>query len=213
MTTHASGEANLRVLATLSGDPLSRVPIVLDRVGLGGRGRDPYKSYSLGMKQRLGIAAALLGDPQLLVLDEPTNGLDPDGIREVRELIRDLAAEGPTVFVSSHLLSELQHVCDHLVVLDKGAQVFQGPTTALLEGGDELVLAPEHEGDVSALADVLLGLGLTPARSGPRLHLPATADPAHLNRAAAEAGITLTELHVVRASLEQRYDALMGACR
>jgi ABC-2 type transport system ATP-binding protein len=103
-----SGYENLMVLAKLGGFPIERVQILLEKVGLGTRGKSKYKTYSLGMKQRLGIAAALLPEPKLLMLDEPTNGLDPEGIQEIRALLRDLANEGTTVFVSSHLLSELE---------------------------------------------------------------------------------------------------------
>jgi ABC-2 type transport system ATP-binding protein len=187
------------------------VELVLDRVGLGTRGDDAYKGYSLGMKQRLGIAAALLGEPELLMLDEPTNGLDPSGIREMRDLLRTLAGEGLTVFVSSHLLGELEQVCDHLVMIESGHEVFQGPTAQLLAGSDELVLAPERPEDLTVLAGVLRSRGLDPATREGRLHVPAgsdCADAAELNRAAADAGVTLTELRVVRASLETRYATL-----
>ena len=104
------------VLARLGGFPVERVQTLLEKVGLGERGKSKYKTYSLGMKQRLGIAAALLPDPKLLMLDEPTNGLDPEGIQEVRALLRDLANDGTTVFVSSHLLSELEIISDHIVM-------------------------------------------------------------------------------------------------
>jgi ABC-2 type transport system ATP-binding protein len=103
-----SGAENLRVLATLGGFPLDRVDTLLKQVGLFERAESKFKTYSLGMKQRLGIAAALLPNPQLLILDEPTNGLDPEGIQEIRQLLRNLADNGTTVFVSSHLLSELE---------------------------------------------------------------------------------------------------------
>ncbi len=209
-----SGTANLRVLAALAGNDPQRVGQVLDRVGLGQRGGDAYKRYSLGMKQRLGIAAALLGEPELLMLDEPTNGLDPAGIREMRDLLRLLAGEGLTVFVSSHLLGELEQVCDHLVMIESGHEVFQGRTAQLLAGSDELVLAPEHAEDLTVLAGLLRSRGLDPATREGRLHLPAGSNHANageLNRAAADAGVTLTELHVVRASLETRYATLTAS--
>ena len=204
-----SGEANLRVLAALAGTPPSQVVPALERVGLGSRGGDPYRRYSLGMKQRLGIAAALLGDPQLLILDEPTNGLDPDGIREVRSLLGTLAGDGLTVLVSSHLLLELEQVCNHLIVLENGREVFQGPTADLLQGGDVLLVTPEHAGDAAALVDLLRGSGLEPVAVDGRVRLPAGVDPAEANRIAAKGGITLRELQLSRASLETRYGALM----
>ena len=111
----------------------SVIPSLLEHVGLDGRGDDRYRNYSLGMKQRLGIAAALLGDPDLLILDEPANGLDPQGVREMRALIGGLAGTGRTVLVSSHDLSELEQVCDWLVLIDTGRSLYQGPTGEFLD--------------------------------------------------------------------------------
>ena len=121
-----SGRANLVVLARLAQLPLQRVDEGLERVGLTDRGNDPFRAYSHGMKQRLGIAAALLPRPELLVLDEPTNGLDPAGIGEVRSLLRSLRDDGITVFVSSHLLAELEQICDHVVMIQLGQLMYQG---------------------------------------------------------------------------------------
>src|ERR1700743_1431411 len=142
-----TGQDNLRALARLGQLSLKTVPPALARAGLTDRAGDKYRSYSLGMKQRLGIAAALLPDPSLLVLDEPTNGLDPAGIVEMRSLIRSLADEGMTIFVSSHLLSEIEHICDHVVMIRSGRSVFQG-SVADLHGlrGSELVLRTEPPG-------------------------------------------------------------------
>lgn len=110
----------------------SLVDAVLDQVGLAARADDRYGSYSLGMKQRLGIAAALLRQPELLVFDEPMNGVDPGGTREIRALLRELVVSGVTVLVSSHLLAELQQICDHLVVIRAGRLVFEGSVDELL---------------------------------------------------------------------------------
>ncbi len=121
-----SGARNLAVSATLAGIDRSRIPPVLHRLGLTDRAADPYRSYSLGMRQRLGIAAALLGDPALVVLDEPTNGLDPAGIREMRGIIRSIHADGRAVLVTSHLLTEVQQVCDWLIVINEGQLRFEG---------------------------------------------------------------------------------------
>src|SRR3712207_2883375 len=142
-----TGRANLRVLATLAGTPARRVDAVLERVDLADRADDPYKAYSLGMKQRLGIAAALLTSPRPLVLDEPTNGLDPAGIRDMRGLLRSLAQDGPTVLVSSHLLGEVQQACDWLVMVEAGRLVWSGPTAQLLTGS-QAVLACESAADL-----------------------------------------------------------------
>ncbi len=126
-----SGRDNLVVLTRLGQLPSSTIDNVLERVGLADRSADRFSRYSLGMKQRLGIAAALLADPSLLILDEPTNGLDPAGIVEMRTLIRSLADEGMTIFVSSHLLSEIGHICDHVVMIRSGRNVFQGSVDEL----------------------------------------------------------------------------------
>jgi ABC-2 type transport system ATP-binding protein len=123
-----SGAANLSVLAMTRGRPeRARVAELLEQVGLTGAADRPLKAYSQGMRQRLGLAAALLDRPRLLILDEPTNGLDPAGIREVRELLRGLAADGTTVFLSSHLLAEVEHVCDRAAVVVAGRLVEEGP--------------------------------------------------------------------------------------
>ncbi len=127
-----SGRRNLLALAQLGRTDPARIPGLLDLVGLGAAGRKRYKAYSLGMKQRLALAAALLGDPRLLILDEPVNGLDPTGIREMRDLMQRLARSGKTIFVSSHLLGELQRICSHLVVIDKGRLRYQGTVDGLM---------------------------------------------------------------------------------
>jgi len=215
-----SGERNLAVQATLGGHRLARVPLVLERVGLADRGNDPYRTYSLGMKQRLGIAGALLGDPTLLILDEPTNGLDPAGIRDMRGLVRSLAMDGPTVLISSHLLAEVQQVCDWLVVIEHGRRVFQGPTARLLAGGDRLTLGCEHRADLPRLQALLARRGLTATVTGDRVHVDLaevseisgtnglTGSLGEINRAAMAEQLTLVELTVTRASLEDRYLSL-----
>ena len=138
-----SGRTNLRILGDVSGISTSRQEECLEIVGLRDRADDRFKSYSLGMKQRLGIAAALLKSPRLLILDEPSNGLDPAGIREVRELIRTLGADGrTTVFLSSHLLTEVQQVCDHVSILARGRCVASGRVDDVLATGasDDVVV-------------------------------------------------------------------------
>ena len=155
-----TGTQNLVVLAKLGGFSTDAVQGLLEKVGLGDRGDSKYKTYSLGMKQRLGIAAALLPNPKLLILDEPTNGLDPAGIQEVRALLRQLADEGSTIFVSSHLLSELEMICDHLVMLREGKVIFTGKTSDLLAAQQPVVVArPENMKDLGKLVEIAKSLG------------------------------------------------------
>ncbi len=127
-----TGRRNLEILARIEDIPKSRIDEVLVTVGLADRSKDRVKNYSLGMRQRLGIGAALLKDPDLLILDEPANGLDPSGIKEVRDLLRRLGAEGKTVFVSSHILSEVRQTCDHVAILARGRCVASGPVDEVL---------------------------------------------------------------------------------
>ncbi len=148
-----SGHQNLSLLGSLEGIGRESVERVLERVGLVERADDPVRGYSLGMRQRLGIAIALLKDPELLVLDEPANGLDPAGIREVRELLRSLAEEGRTVFVSSHLLAEVQQTCDEVAILARGRAVASGSVNDVLAAG-------RSTGLIVRLADVRRGLAV-----------------------------------------------------
>nr|WP_242423678.1 ATP-binding cassette domain-containing protein [Frankia sp. EI5c] len=198
-----------------------RIDEVLGQVGLAGRADDNFGSYSLGMKQRLGIAAALLPSPSLLILDEPTNGLDPAGIREIRTLLRDLAGTGMTVFVSSHLLSEVEQICDHLVMIRSGRMLFQGHVADLLAAEDpRILMVPERDDDAVRLAGVLGSAGLRTeietadeARSVPTLverhpvviaHAPEVL-AADINRLAMRAGITLRSIRTHRPNLEETF--------
>jgi ABC-2 type transport system ATP-binding protein len=150
---------NLALLARGIGAPRGRVDAVLEEVGLADRARDKFRTYSLGMKQRLAIAAGLLQPRDLIILDEPTNGLDPQGTREVRALIRQIAADGITVFVSSHLLAEVEQICTHVGVMRTGRLVFQGELAELRRTGAARVTV--QTADPEAAAKVLAGLGLT----------------------------------------------------
>jgi ABC-type multidrug transport system ATPase subunit len=140
-----SGRTNLELLARARGFPLGRVEAALEAVGLADRAGSRFNSYSLGMKQRLGVAAVLLKEPELLVLDEPSNGLDPAGMAEMRSMIRRLAAEGRTVFVSSHLLAEVEHLADEIVVLNRGKLVATGTLSTLQKAGTSVrTAAPDR---------------------------------------------------------------------
>jgi ABC-2 type transport system ATP-binding protein len=206
-----TGVQNLQALAVLGGHDESQILDVLALAGLDARGSDRFGDYSFGMKQRLGIAAALLGDPELLVLDEPTNGLDPAGINEMRDFIRSVGDGRRTVLVSSHILSELEQVCDWLIVIDQGSLVYQGPTQGFLgRAGTVVALAPEHLRDLNRLAELARADGHEPHPEGNELVVPVGEDDPRgvalaLNKAAIEQDIVLAELHVRRPTLESKY--------
>lgn len=207
-----TGEENLRVFATLGGHEPRRIAEMLRIVGLSDRGRDRYKNYSLGMKQRLGIALALLPDPDLLVLDEPTNGLDPVGIVEMRNLLMELGAGGKTVFVSSHLLAEIQAACDSIVMIDHGGVVFSGTMVDLLDRSSPTIRATaENASDTTELVRLATDAGYfaTTVNGGIEIDAPAQWAP-DLNRLAWQAGITLRELRTTSADLEQAFFAMTG---
>ena len=209
-----TGRQNLTVVATVAGHDPGQIPELLRLVGLDGRADDRFGRYSLGMKQRLGIAAALLGDPGLLILDEPANGLDPAGIHEMRALLARVARHDRTVFVSSHVLRELEQVCDWLVMIDNGRLVFQGPAVELV-GGQVATLAvgcPTAEG-LDVLRRVLVSGGHQVAAVDGELRVAvgddAVALAATVNQCAFDAGVVLTELRAVRTNLEDRYLAMV----
>jgi ABC-2 type transport system ATP-binding protein len=194
-----SGRRNLLLLSRSIGAPDSQVDRALETVGLSGRDGDRFRSYSLGMKQRLAIAATLLKDPQLLILDEPTNGLDPAGIREIRETIRDLGERGVTVLLSSHILAEVQQVCTSATIIGNGRMLASGRVADLIDVGTSAyaVTVPDPGPATAALAAA--GLVATPVDDGLRVE---TDDPAFLTRTLGEAGIWLTSLTPLRRDLE-----------
>jgi ABC-2 type transport system ATP-binding protein len=209
-----SGRLNLRLLADVAGVPRSRVDECLELVDLAERADDRFKGYSLGMKQRLGIAAALLKAPQLLILDEPSNGLDPAGIRDVRELIRRLGSDGSTtVLLSSHLLSEIEQVCDSVSILARGRRVVSGPVAQVLAARstrDVRVRVP----DAAAAAAVLEAAGFTVSPpdvpDGRTVLVHAADSPGEVTRVLAEQGHYLEELTPVAADLETAFLELTG---
>lgn len=208
---YLSGYDNLKAIGMMLGDiPAQRIDQMLELVGLRARARDPYKSYSLGMKQRLGIASTLLRDPELIILDEPTNGLDPAGTREVRELIPNLAREGRTVFLCSHLLHEVQEVSDRVGIVRKGHLVAEGSVDELLGRGRYLRLRSE---DNAALANVMSAI---PWVSGVEMldgFVRAAVPPdraAELNKVLVGKGIYLAELAPWEGDLESIFLQLTG---
>jgi ABC-2 type transport system ATP-binding protein len=210
-----SGRENLKALARLGRLPQAAVGPVLERSGLLARAEDRYRSYSLGMKQRLGIAAAMLAGPELLILDEPTNGLDPAGIVEMRGLIRSFAGDGITVLVSSHLISEIEQICDYVVMIRAGRLVHQGRVDALrATQRAELLVAPEHGADRDRLARLLQQAGCTVEpgdAAGVLLVEESGIGAAEVNRLAAQNGITLRQLGERTRSLERAFFALTGS--
>jgi ABC-2 type transport system ATP-binding protein len=200
---YLSGHDNLKVLAmALGGIPKGRIEQMLELVGLEDRGRDAYKNYSLGMKQRLGIASTLLRDPDLIILDEPTNGLDPAGTREVRELIPRLAREGHSVFLCSHLLHEVQAVSDRVAIVKKGRMVAQGTVGELLGQGEYLRLrAPDNDALLRALGGVPYVSGVERDDGFVRAQAPAD-KAAELNQLLGSQGIYLSELTPWQMDLE-----------
>jgi ABC-type multidrug transport system ATPase subunit len=197
-----SGRRNLEILAKIHGEGSAAIDASLERVGLTDRAGDMVRTYSLGMKQRLAIAATLLRDPSLLILDEPANGLDPAGIVEVRELIRSLGAEGRTVFVSSHILSEVQQVADQVAIVAKGKLITSGPVDRVLASGGARGLIVRLA-DLSAGAKALGNAGFSSTRAGDALQVDAVPErAADVTRALADAGLYLTELRPDEADLE-----------
>jgi ABC-2 type transport system ATP-binding protein len=205
-----SGRRNLELLGRVDGIGPKAVEAVLDRVGLASRAGDRYKAYSLGMKQRLGIAAALLRDPEVLILDEPANGLDPAGIKEVRDLLRVLGDEGRTIFLSSHLLGEVQQICDRVAILSKGRCIAAGPVDEVLSRGRPTGLVVRLE-NLDAGLEALRSAGLDASKDGDVLRVAvAAADAARVTRALAERGLYLTELRPEEISLERVFLELTG---
>jgi ABC-2 type transport system ATP-binding protein len=197
-----SGRRNLEILGRIQGVGPRSVAEVLETVGLADRGDDRVRTYSLGMKQRLGIGAALLKDPAMLILDEPANGLDPAGIVEVRELVRRLGSEGRTVFISSHILSEIQHTADRVAILARGRLVKEGPVREVLaRGGAEglVVKVDDLPAAVRALADT--GIDATVGDHVLHVRLPAE-EASRVTRVLAERSLYLSELRPDEVDLE-----------
>ncbi|SDM58178.1 ABC-2 type transport system ATP-binding protein [Cryobacterium flavum] len=202
-----SARDHLGVYAIAAGLPRTRVMEVLTQVGLAAHAAQRVGGYSLGMRQRLGLAYALLGNPGALVLDEPINGLDPEGIRWIRGFLRDMAAEGRTILVSSHLLSEVQQSVDDVVIIARGELVHLGPLSSLDTDAapQTIVDSPDRENLTAALTAA--GITFSIGRTG---LLAATSDPALLGHLAFTAGVELSVLHRQKTGLEDSFLALVG---
>jgi ABC-2 type transport system ATP-binding protein len=196
-----TGQKNLELLAEAIGAPRTRVGEVLEQTSLGERGKDRFRSYSLGMKQRLAIAATLLKDPDLLIFDEPTNGLDPAGIREIRETMRGLGAQGKTVLVSSHILAEVEQVADTVSIIGHGRLLASGTVAEVIGGGAAPVVkvaVDNHE----AATRILTTAGMSIRADGKYLLVEGAPDPADVTRRLAHQELYVSELVPVRADLE-----------
>jgi ABC-2 type transport system ATP-binding protein len=205
---HLTGRQNLRILAAAR-EPaaMGRIDPALERVGILHRANDKVSKYSMGMRQRLGVAACLLGDPQLLILDEPMNGLDPGGMLEMRDMIKSLAAEGRTVMLSSHLLDEVERTCDAVAIVDHGKVIRQGPISQLLAGSSFEVQIECSEPDRAnaLLARTAFGAHVAPGPDGLAISLPEDTERdaiAEINRLLVEGGISVYRLQHIQASLE-----------
>ncbi len=209
---HLSGHQNLEILATArEPEAIRRIDSALDRVGLTHRAKDRVSKYSMGMRQRLGVAACLIGDPELLILDEPMNGLDPGGMAEMRDMILSLVAEGRTVVLSSHLLDEVERTCDAVAIVDRGQIIRQGPISELVKGTSLEVQVecrePERAREVLLASNILASLGgqVGAGPLGISVSLPATTGRdviPEINRVLVEGGIGVYRLQQIQASLE-----------
>jgi ABC-2 type transport system ATP-binding protein len=206
---HLTGRQNLQILAAAR-EPAAkgRIDPALERVGILHRADDKVSKYSMGMRQRLGVAACLLGDPQLLILDEPMNGLDPAGMLDMRDMILSLVAEGRTVVLSSHLLDEVERTCDAVAIVDHGKVIRQGPISQLLAGSsfEVQVECSEPERARSLLAGTELGSYVSVGPDGLGISMPEGTEReaiAEINRLLVEGGISVYRLQHIQASLEQ----------
>jgi ABC-2 type transport system ATP-binding protein len=209
---HFSAQDTLSLLAEAGGVNRLRVFEVLELVGLRDRGKDRVKTYSLGMKQRLAVASALLKNPRLLILDEPANGLDPGGIREMRTLMRDLAASGMTVVLSSHILGEIQLICDSVTIISAGRRVAAGPVAEVLaqHASSSVKVRVEAGADIVAAARALDVAGAQLTLERDHLVVHNVHEPAAITRVLAAQGIYVSELAPVTVDLESVFLELTG---
>jgi ABC-2 type transport system ATP-binding protein len=196
-----TGRKNLELLAAAIGAPKQRVGEVLEQTSLAERGKDRFKGYSLGMKQRLAIAATLLKDPDLLIFDEPTNGLDPAGIREIRETMRGLGDQGKTVLVSSHILAEVEQVADTVSIIGHGRLLASGTVAEVIGGGTTTTVKVGVD-DREAATRVLTAAGLAVRADGNYLLVDGVEHPAELTKRLADQQLYVNELVPIRADLE-----------
>lgn len=202
---YLSGQKNLELMAMIKEAPTANISKVLELVELSSRKDDKYRTYSLGMKQRLAIASALLNDPIVLILDEPTNGLDPMGIAEIREIIRRIATDGKTIILASHLLDEVQKVCSHFAILRKGNLVHSGPVDDVGKGEETIEVVAFHD-DLALILDSFQGAAAVKKENGQFVvKMREGFHSLELNRYLFEKGIVATHLVTQKKSLEKQF--------
>jgi ABC-type multidrug transport system ATPase subunit len=203
---YLSAYKNLQIVADIKKTSHSQIEEVLDLTGLAARQHSPFRSYSLGMKQRLALASALLGNPDVLVLDEPTNGLDPQGIADVRELILKVAAQGKTIIIASHLLDEIEKVCTHVAVLQKGNLKAEGAVSEILSQQDQVLVAvPNPENAINLLKNLPIINSVVADRDWIKLILKDGITSSEVNKALFENNIIASQIIVRKKSLESQF--------
>jgi ABC-type multidrug transport system ATPase subunit len=216
---YLSGERNLQIAAAIKGKGTADIADVLKAVNLFQRKSSKFSTYSLGMKQRLAIASTLLGNPDILVFDEPTNGLDPAGIAEIRELIKDLNRQGKTIIMASHILDEVERVCTHVAIIQKGVLKTTGTVGEILSGSasagtDNLVFIEVAADNIAGLQEVLKQLpgiiNITVEGSGLQIECTDTVTATQVNKWCFEKGIVLSQLNLKRKTLEKRFLEITG---
>jgi ABC-2 type transport system ATP-binding protein len=201
---------NLKIVADIKNMGFEDIDRVLRLTMLYDRRNTRFKTFSFGMKQRLAVASALLGNPDVLILDEPTNGLDPQGIAHIRELILQIAGQGTTIIIASHLLDEIQKICSHVAVLNKGKKLFDGKVSEVLAISDSFELASDDlESLTKAIRSHPAFQSVTPGEGTVQIYFKNVVNPAELNRFFFEQGITLTHLSERKRSLEQHFLELL----
>ncbi|TDX86524.1 ABC transporter ATP-binding protein [Epilithonimonas xixisoli] len=203
---YLSAEKNLEIVATIKGVPNSRIDEVLETVNLLARKKDAFKTYSLGMKQRLSIASALLANPQVLILDEPTNGLDPEGIIQIRDIINSIAKSGTTIIVASHLLDEIEKICSHVIVLKHGTAIYSGSVDAMSNTKGFFELKSDNsELLISALTQLNVFSSVKEKDQLVIAQISEDISASELNRRLFEKGISLSHLQKKKESLETQF--------
>jgi ABC-type multidrug transport system ATPase subunit len=203
---YLSARRNLRIIAKIKGGGKDRIDAVLDQVGLLDRADDPFRTYSLGMKQRLAIGGALLSDPPVLILDEPTNGLDPQGIAEIRKLILQVAKQGKTILLASHILDEVQKVCTHFAVLKKGSKIYSGTVDEALNANKSIEIASRDMEKLTACLQEFQPLqNLVDEENMLNIQLNGSTTTFELNEFLIDKGVIVTHLAERKGNLEQKF--------